>query len=166
MRTIATQEIVNQMKQNGPIGLNAVDLRWAIFESMEDAGLIARLPFPWLEEMPAPGTDPKTFFAAVRSDEEIAELKHQWQSDPCWDIEETEGFELYRVELLGYSIVKEKEWAASYQKRLEQKAQMRQSRRKTLAAIASGAGCRRARRAARGRIRDTRRWVGTVFPTP
>jgi len=121
--TIAKQEIINQMKQDGPIGLDAVDLRWTIFEAMEEAGLIARLPFPWLEETPQPRTDPKTWFAAVRSEEEINDLKLQWAADGTWDIEDTEGFELYRIELLGYSIVKNMEWEAGYKKRLEQKAQ-------------------------------------------
>ena len=32
--------------------------------------------------------------------ERVAELKRQWLNDPCWDIEETEGFEQYQTELL------------------------------------------------------------------
>lgn len=31
---------------------------------------------------------------------EIEQLKAQWRADPCWDIEETEGFEAHRWELL------------------------------------------------------------------
>ena len=30
---------------------------------------------------------------------EIAELKRGWSADPCWDIEDTEGFEAHRDEL-------------------------------------------------------------------
>ncbi len=34
-----------------------------------------------------------------RTAAEIADLKHQWQTDPHWDIEETEGFEAHYQEL-------------------------------------------------------------------
>lgn len=34
-----------------------------------------------------------------RTEAEIAELKRQWQADPCWDIEDTEGFEYHYMEL-------------------------------------------------------------------
>lgn len=34
-----------------------------------------------------------------RTEAEIAELKRQWQNDPCWDIEDTEGFEYHYMEL-------------------------------------------------------------------
>ena len=37
-----------------------------------------------------------------RTPEEIADLKSQWQNDPCWDIENTEGFEAHREELAAY----------------------------------------------------------------
>lgn len=30
----------------------------------------------------------------------VEDLKAQWKADPCWDIEETEGFEDLRNELL------------------------------------------------------------------
>jgi len=39
---------------------------------------------------------------AKKSLEEVEKLKVQWQSDPCWDIENTEGFEEHKVELLAY----------------------------------------------------------------
>lgn len=34
--------------------------------------------------------------------EQIDDLKRQWRADPCWDIEETEGFEEHREELREY----------------------------------------------------------------
>lgn len=40
----------------------------------------------------------------MASQEEIAKLKADWLRDPCWDIEETEGFELHRKELLEFRI--------------------------------------------------------------
>ena len=45
-----------------------------------------------------------------RSEEDIDRLKANWESDPCWDIEDTEGFEAHRVELESYRIQKEKGW--------------------------------------------------------
>ena len=41
---------------------------------------------------------------------EIEELKSQWESDPCWDIEDTEGFEEHEEELRAYRKQKEAEW--------------------------------------------------------
>ncbi len=38
----------------------------------------------------------------------IEELKQQWLGDPSWDIEETEGFEEYRAELLLFRLEQEK----------------------------------------------------------
>ena len=35
----------------------------------------------------------------MKTDAEIKELKRQWEYDPCWDIEDTEGFEEHREEL-------------------------------------------------------------------
>lgn len=40
--------------------------------------------------------------ALVKTAEEIEHLKSNWFADPCWDIEETEGFEAHRAELLEY----------------------------------------------------------------
>jgi hypothetical protein len=43
---------------------------------------------PDADEMPEP-----------RTADEIAELKRNWTNDPCWDIEDTEGFEYHYMEL-------------------------------------------------------------------
>lgn len=40
------------------------------------------------------------FIYSVRSLEEIEALKAAWLKDPCWDIEDTEGFEAWHTELL------------------------------------------------------------------
>jgi hypothetical protein len=37
-------------------------------------------------------------------------LKAQWLRDPCWDIEDTEGFEDHREELLAYRFAQEERW--------------------------------------------------------
>jgi hypothetical protein len=39
----------------------------------------------------------------MKTREEVEELKHQWKRDAIWDIEQTEGFEDYRAELLNRS---------------------------------------------------------------
>jgi len=40
----------------------------------------------------------------MKTQEEINELKRQWKQDPCWDIEETEGFEGHHEELTAYRL--------------------------------------------------------------
>lgn len=42
--------------------------------------------------------------------EEIENLKRNWFSEPIWDLENTEGFEAHKEELLAYAISCEKEW--------------------------------------------------------
>lgn len=49
--------------------------------------------------------------------EDVKKLKADWSRDPCWDIEDTEGFEEFHDELLEFRIAKEKELEASYRKR-------------------------------------------------
>lgn len=46
----------------------------------------------------------------TKTTEEIEHLKECWESDPCWDIEDTEGFEDHREELEAYSELKKVEW--------------------------------------------------------
>jgi len=38
----------------------------------------------------------------MKTREELQNLKRQWGDDPCWDLEETEGFEEYRDELMSF----------------------------------------------------------------
>lgn len=42
--------------------------------------------------------------------EQVQQLKEQWLEDPCWDIEETPGFEEYRDELLTFSQDQRDKW--------------------------------------------------------
>lgn len=42
--------------------------------------------------------------------QDLEKLKSDWARDPCWDIEDTEGFESFRDELLAFSEQKTREW--------------------------------------------------------
>jgi len=42
-------------------------------------------------------------------------LKDSWSKDPCWDIEETEGFEEHKEELLAFRKETEAKWEAARQ---------------------------------------------------
>lgn len=44
----------------------------------------------------------------MKTTEEINELNRNWASDPCWDIEDTEGFEDHYEELKEYRLKAEK----------------------------------------------------------
>jgi len=58
----------------------------------------------------------------VRTAAEIEALQANWASDPCWDIEDTEGFEAHHAELLAYRLAYEERIEADYQRKLEAKA--------------------------------------------
>jgi len=58
----------------------------------------------------------------VTTDEEIIKLKNNWMNDPCWDIEETEGFEDHRDELYRFRLKKENEWENKRNEELHRKA--------------------------------------------
>jgi hypothetical protein len=53
--------------------------------------------------------------------EEINRLKENWLSDPCWDIEMTEGFETHYIELKAFRLEHEMYAQAEYILVLEQK---------------------------------------------
>lgn len=48
----------------------------------------------------------------------LGELQMQWCDDPCWDLEETEGFEEYRAELKAFADARKAEWAAQRNEKL------------------------------------------------
>ena len=50
--------------------------------------------------------------------QEIEELKYGWSSDPCFDIEDTEGFEDVREELDSFRVEMEYKWAEEKETRL------------------------------------------------
>lgn len=58
----------------------------------------------------------------MKTREEVENLKSNWHNDPCWDIENTEGFEEYKDELKAYSEESIKQWdkqKEEHQKELE-----------------------------------------------
>jgi hypothetical protein len=52
----------------------------------------------------------------MKTREEVEDLKDNWLLDPIYDLEETEGFEDYRDELLAYRIDIEEKRAAYYER--------------------------------------------------
>lgn len=58
----------------------------------------------------------------TKTPQEIADLKAGWRRDPIWDIEDTEGFEEYKTELLQYRLDTEREWVETENARIEKKA--------------------------------------------
>ena len=60
----------------------------------------------------------------MKTREEIIEdLKRGWIEDPCYDLEEADGFDDVREELLAFRQAKEKEWREVEQQRVNAKAE-------------------------------------------
>lgn len=57
----------------------------------------------------------------MATQQEIQDLKHDWWADPIWDLEETEGFEDHREELLAYRLECEAAWSKRSDERLAAK---------------------------------------------
>lgn len=57
----------------------------------------------------------------IRTTEEIEQLKKNWMADPCWDIEDTEGFEAHNNELFA--------WRKEYEAKIEKEWQEREESR-------------------------------------
>jgi hypothetical protein len=53
----------------------------------------------------------------MKTREEVEALKVNWLNDPCWNLEDTGGFEEYAVELGAFAIEHEAEWKAARDKR-------------------------------------------------
>ncbi len=68
----------------------------------------------------------------TRTPEEIQKLKDSWAYDPCWDIEDSEGFEAHYEEL--------KAWRLDTEKKHELAAQARQELRREKVMNATGIG--------------------------
>jgi|GEM_PF-1661917 len=47
---------------------------------------------------------------AKKTQEELYRLKQDWLSDPCWDIEDTDGFEEHREELEAFHKEQSQKW--------------------------------------------------------
>lgn len=58
----------------------------------------------------------------MKTAQEIQNLKDNWTSDPCWDIEDTTGFEAHRNELRDWRINLEEQQAIKEHNRLTVKA--------------------------------------------
>jgi hypothetical protein len=54
----------------------------------------------------------------MKTPQEIEKLKHAWCCDPCWDIEDTEGFEDHKEELKAYREKCEAEWYKRREERI------------------------------------------------
>lgn len=52
---------------------------------------------------------------------EVEQLKRDWVADPCWDIEDTDGFDDFRTELYEFRQKMETEWNLEEAKRLEER---------------------------------------------
>ncbi len=52
----------------------------------------------------------------MKTIKEVEALKAQWLKDPSWDIENTDGFEEYAVELAGFTIEHQAIWRAAREK--------------------------------------------------
>ncbi len=56
----------------------------------------------------------------MKTREEVEALKTQWLHDPCFDLEDAEGFEEYVVELAGFAVEHRKLWKAAREKAKEE----------------------------------------------
>ena len=54
--------------------------------------------------------------------EQVEKLKKDWEQDPTWDLEKTEGFENYHDELLAYRLQREKKWKEKFQADITERA--------------------------------------------
>jgi len=59
----------------------------------------------------------------MRTQEEIEELKEYWVADPCYDIEEADGFEEHREELRAFRLEMEAKWRAEREAALQTMAE-------------------------------------------
>lgn len=60
--------------------------------------------------------------AIRRTDDEVLALKDNWKQDPCWDIENTDGFEAHHDELL--------QWRQDYEAKCAQRWEEAQEARR------------------------------------
>lgn len=54
---------------------------------------------------------------AKRTRDEVEKLKQDWEDDPCWDLELTEGFEDYKEELLEFRTETEAMWTEEHNRK-------------------------------------------------
>ena len=63
----------------------------------------------------------------IRSADDIQSLKKDWANDPCWDIEDSEGFEAHYDELKAYRLEMEAKWSAEYEARKQKENELLQA---------------------------------------
>jgi hypothetical protein len=54
----------------------------------------------------------------MKTQEELQNLKEDWLKDPCWDIENSEGFEDHKNELLAFREQAQADWEERAQQKL------------------------------------------------
>ena len=57
----------------------------------------------------------------MKTEQDLRDLIINWESDPCWNIEETEGFEEYKESLKSFRLEKEAEWKAERETTIKEK---------------------------------------------
>ena len=57
----------------------------------------------------------------MKTDAESEALKENWNNDPCWDLEETEGFEEHSADLLLHKVKMRSFWSAEKIKREQER---------------------------------------------
>jgi hypothetical protein len=55
----------------------------------------------------------------MKTREEVQALKESWRRDPCWELEDAEGFDEYFDELSAYREMVERQWDEHRQKENE-----------------------------------------------
>lgn len=60
----------------------------------------------------------------TKTQDQINALKADWEKDPCWDIEATEGFEDHKEELLAFRLQKEAEWQSEVEEDIARRARV------------------------------------------
>lgn len=59
----------------------------------------------------------------MKTPEEVEALKRSWKQDPCWDIEDTEGFGDHYDELKAFSDQQHQIWEERRTRNMEKKAE-------------------------------------------
>jgi hypothetical protein len=72
-----------------------------------------------MDEIASAATAPESALAPP-SRAEVESLMRDWAADPCWDLEETPGFEEFREELTEFAERTRKEGERRYREALEE----------------------------------------------
>lgn len=61
---------------------------------------------------------------STKTQDQINALKANWEKDPCWDIENSDGFEDHEEELLAFRLQKEAEWQSEAEEAIARRARV------------------------------------------